>query len=151
MTSHPDGTATERVCFQLQVDPARLDEYRERHAAVWPEMLRAIADSGRRNYSLFLRPDGLLIGYYETDDDDASQRALELDARTAAWESEMAPFFVSLDGSRPDQGAPRLDEVFNLEAQLAALAPEPTDQAAPAADHDQHAASATPIAESSHS
>lgn len=111
----------ERVCFQLQVDPARLDEYRERHAAVWPDMLRAIEASGRRNYSLFLREDGLLVGYYETDDDRASQAALEADPRTAAWEAEMAGFFVALDGARPDQGAPRLTEVFHLEDQLAAL------------------------------
>jgi len=110
----------ERVCFQLQADPARLNEYRDRHAAVWPDMLRAIEASGRRNYSLFLRDDGLLIGYYETDDDTASQAALEADPRTAAWEGEMAEFFVALDG-RPDQGAPRLAEVFHLEDQLAAL------------------------------
>jgi L-rhamnose mutarotase len=115
------GRESERVCFQLQVDPSRLDAYRERHAAVWPDMLRAIEASGRRNYSLFLRDDGLLIGYYETDDDAASQRALEHDPRTAAWEAEMADFFVALDGARPDQGAPRLTQVFHLEDQLAAL------------------------------
>jgi L-rhamnose mutarotase len=113
--------ARHRVCFELRVHPHRLDEYRERHAAVWPDMLRAIADSGRHNYSLFLRDDGLLIGYYETDDDAASQAALEADPRTAAWEAEMAEFFVALDGARPDQGAPRLTEVFHLEDQLAAL------------------------------
>jgi len=115
------GSPVQRVCFQLQVEPERLDEYRERHAAVWPDMLRAIEASGRRNYSLFLRDDGLLIGYYETDDDDASQAALEADPRTAPWEAEMAEFFVSLDGERPDQGAPRLTEVFHLEDQLAAI------------------------------
>jgi len=109
-----------RVCFQLQVKPDRLAEYVERHAAVWPDMLQAIADAGRRNYSLFLRADGLLIGYYETDDDVAAQAALESDPRTAAWEAEMADFFVSSAG-RPDQEAPRLTEVFNLEDQLRAL------------------------------
>ena len=114
------GSAVQRVCFQLQVAPDRLDEYRERHAAVWPDMLRAIEASGRRNYSLFLRDDGLLIGYYETDDDAAAQAALERDPRTAAWEAEMAGFFVALAG-RPDQGAPRLAEVFHLEDQLAPL------------------------------
>ncbi|WP_053385620.1 L-rhamnose mutarotase [Leucobacter japonicus] len=107
-----------RVCFQMQVKPDRLAEYAEHHAAVWPDMLEAIADAGRRNYSLFLRPDGLLIGYYETDDDDAAQRALEADPRTAAWESKMADYFVASTG-RPDQEAPRLPEVFNLEDQLA--------------------------------
>jgi L-rhamnose mutarotase len=91
-----------RICFQMQVKPDRLAEYTERHAAVWPDMLQAIADAGRRNYSLFLREDGMLIGYYETDDDEAAQRALEADPRTAAWEAEMSDFFVASAG-RPDQ------------------------------------------------
>ena len=58
----------QRVCFQLQVKPERIDEYKARHAAVWPDMLRALAESGWHNYSLFLRDDGLLIGYVETHD-----------------------------------------------------------------------------------
>lgn len=107
-----------RVCFQLQVKPERLEEYVRKHEAVWPEMLQAIVDAGRRNYSLFLRDDGLLIGYYETDDDAASAAALAADPRTAAWEAEAADFFVALDGGRPDQGAPTLREVFHLEDQL---------------------------------
>ncbi len=107
----------QRVCFQLQVDPARIEEYRTAHAAVWPEMLDAIRDSGRRNYSLFLRGDGLLIGYYETDDDTASQAALARDPRTAKWEERMSPFFIGA-GDRPDQNAAVLEEVFNLEDQL---------------------------------
>lgn len=110
-----------RVCFQLQVKPHRMAEYVERHQAVWPTMLRAIEASGRRNYSLFLRPDGLLIGYYETDDDDASAQALADDPRAAEWEAQAAGFFESLPGTRADQGAPRLVEVFHLEDQLAAL------------------------------
>ncbi|MEF9874268.1 MULTISPECIES: L-rhamnose mutarotase [Micrococcaceae] len=110
-----------RVCFQLQVNPDLIDEYVSRHREVWPQMLQAIEEAGRRNYSLFLREDGLLIGYYETDDDSAAQAALDSDPRTAAWEAEMSRFFLSL-GGRPDQQAPRLREVFNLENQLAALA-----------------------------
>lgn len=108
----------ERVCFQLQVKPERITEYREAHAAVWPDMLEAIRDSGRRNYSIFLRGDGLLVGYYETDDDRASQAALAADPRTAPWEAAMSDFFVAL-GGRPDQTATTLVEVFNLEDQLA--------------------------------
>ncbi|MFV0632640.1 L-rhamnose mutarotase, partial [Demequina sp.] len=92
-----------RICFTLQVDPTRLDEYVEAHRAVWPEMLEAIRDAGRRDYSLFLSPSGLLVGVYETDDDAASAAALAADPRTARWEATMAPFFVSLDGDRPDQ------------------------------------------------
>ena len=111
----------ERVCFQLQVKPDRIEEYVRRHRAVHPQMLRAIADAGRRNYSLFLRDDGLLIGYYETDDDAESARRLAQDPVAAAWEADSADLFVDLGGSRADQGAPQLREVFHLEQQLAPL------------------------------
>jgi L-rhamnose mutarotase len=110
-----------RVCFQLQVKPDRIAEYVERHRAVQPAMLRAIEAAGRRNYSLFLRDDGLLIGYYETDDDAASAKALAENPDTAAWEAASAELFVALPGARADQGAPQLAEVFHLEDQLAAL------------------------------
>ncbi|PKQ25331.1 MAG: L-rhamnose mutarotase [Actinobacteria bacterium HGW-Actinobacteria-4] len=108
----------QRVCFTLRVKPELIDEYVARHEQVWPEMLAAIADSGRRNYSLFLAEDGLLVGYYETDDDDASRRALAEDPRTEQWEREAAQYFEELPGKRPDQAATQLREVFNLEAQL---------------------------------
>jgi L-rhamnose mutarotase len=109
--------AMTRVCFQLQVKPHLLGAYREAHAAVWPEMLAAIRDSGRRNYSLFLGDDGLLIGYFETDSVELSQAALLADPRTAAWEVAMADYFVALDG-RPDQASVTLPEIFNLEDQI---------------------------------
>jgi L-rhamnose mutarotase len=54
-----------RICFVLQVKPNRLEEYKARHRAVWPEMQAALRDTGWKNYSLFLRADGLLVGYME--------------------------------------------------------------------------------------
>ncbi|WP_062212938.1 L-rhamnose mutarotase [Demequina oxidasica] len=110
-----------RICFQLQVRPELIDEYVELHRAVWPPMLRAIEDSGRTNYSLFLREDGLLVGYYETNDDVESARRLAEDPRTEEWEEQAQRFFVALEGSRADQSAPLLREVFNLEEQVATL------------------------------
>jgi L-rhamnose mutarotase len=105
----------ERVCFLLKVRPDRLAEYRERHRAVWPDMLAALRATGWHNYSLFLRDDGLLVGYLETED---FQAALDGMARTevnARWQAEMAPFFEDLDGRRPDQGMQTLAEVFHLD------------------------------------
>jgi L-rhamnose mutarotase len=55
-----------RVCFLLRVRPERLAEYKARHREVWPEMLAALRETGWSNYSLFLRDDGLLVGYLET-------------------------------------------------------------------------------------
>ncbi len=110
-----------RVCFQLQVRPERLQEYRDRHRAVWPEMLRALTSTGWRNYSLFLRPDGLLIGYFETDSLEAAQAGMAATEVNARWQAEMAEFFVDLGDARPDTGFVELDEVFHLEDQLARL------------------------------
>ncbi len=104
----------ERVCFLLRVRPDRLDEYTARHREVWPEMLDALQTAGWRNYSLFLRDDGLLVGYLETDDFAAAQAAMEQTDVNARWQAEMAPFFELPGGERPDTALRRLQEVFHL-------------------------------------
>ncbi len=110
-----------RVCFELRVRPEMIDAYVARHTPVRADMLAEIAAAGRRNYSLFLGEGGRLVGYYETDDDAAAQAYLAASPIAAAWEAEMAPFFLDLDG-RPDQAATALTEVFHLADQLADVA-----------------------------
>ncbi|WP_181795341.1 L-rhamnose mutarotase [Streptomyces sp. WELS2] len=104
----------QRVCFLLRVRADRLEEYRARHAAVWPEMLDALKTAGWRNYSLFLRGDGLLVGYLETEDFAAAQAGMAATEVNSRWQKEMAPFFESLDGARPDEAMRPLTEVFHL-------------------------------------
>jgi L-rhamnose mutarotase len=107
-----------RYCFLLQVRPELLAEYRRRHAAVWPDMLTALRDSGWRNYSLFVRDDGLLVGYVEADDLDAAQRAMAATEVNTRWQAEMGRYFTGLDGRGPDEAFLLLEEVFHLEDQL---------------------------------
>lgn len=106
----------ERVCFQLQVRPECIEEYRHRHAAVAPEMLRALTAAGWRNYSLFLRDDGLVVGYFESDDLAAALEGMAASEANARWQAEMAPLFLE-SAARPQDGLVRLEEVFNLTAQ----------------------------------
>jgi L-rhamnose mutarotase len=108
-----------RVCFRSSVQPAMMDEYRRRHAAVWPEMLRALKEAGWNNYSLFLGEDGLLIGYLECDDFDAARSRMALADVNARWQAEMAKLFANTDQA-PDVGFQVLEEVFNLDSQLTA-------------------------------
>jgi L-rhamnose mutarotase len=108
-----------RYCFTLHVRPDLLAEYRERHAAVWPDMLGALRDAGWRNYSIFARPDGLLMGYVEADDLAAAQQAMAATEVNARWQAEMSRFFTGLDGRPPDEGIAVLEEIFNLDEQLA--------------------------------
>jgi L-rhamnose mutarotase len=104
-----------RVCFLLQVRPDRLDEYKRIHERVWPEMLDALRQTGWQNYSLFLRGDGLLVGYLETADFEkalARMKSLDVNRR---WQEMMAPFFQSTGGRKADEAMAPLDEVFHLD------------------------------------
>ncbi len=103
----------ERACFLARVRPDRLEEYRERHRDVWPEMLAALAVAGWGNYSIFLAGDGLLVGYLETDDYQAALDAMAGTDVNRRWQAEMAEFFVA-DGP-PDQSFTRIEEIFHLD------------------------------------
>jgi L-rhamnose mutarotase len=103
-----------RVCFLLQVKKERLEEYRERHKNVWPEMQQALRETGWHNYSLFLREDGLLVGYFETDDFEAARKGMAGREVNTRWQTQMAEFF-ELAGEYADRKMAPLEEIFHLE------------------------------------
>ncbi|MGD0201812.1 MAG: L-rhamnose mutarotase [Bryobacteraceae bacterium] len=105
----------ERVCFLVQVKKDRLEEYKRRHREVWPEMLQALRETGWGNYSLFLRDDGLMVGYLETPDYQAALDGMAGREVNARWQEEMKAFFEALAGRRPDESFIRLEEVFHLD------------------------------------
>lgn len=104
----------QRVCFLLRVKKDRLEEYRERHKQVWPEMLQALRETGWRNYSLFLSDDGLLVGYLETDDFQAALKGMASREVNHRWQTQMASFF-DLEGEHADRAMMPLTEVFHLD------------------------------------
>jgi L-rhamnose mutarotase len=103
-----------RICFVLQVKPDRLEEYKERHRNVWPEMQAALHETGWNNYSLFLRSDGLLVGYLETEDFERARTGMAKREVNDRWQREMADFFVQPKGVLPDRAMQPLEEVFHL-------------------------------------
>lgn len=105
-----------KYCLRGQIDPANYEVYKSCHAAVWPELLRVLKDSGWNNYSLFLHPDGLLIGYVESDDLEVAQAKVAATEVNARWQKEMSRLFAS-EGA-PDEAWESLELVFSLEEQL---------------------------------
>ncbi len=103
-----------RVCFVLRVKPDRLEEYKQRHRVVWPEMQAALRETGWNNYSLFLRSDGLLVGYLETADFERARSEMAKREVNERWQREMADFFAQPDGALPDRVMVPLEEVFHL-------------------------------------
>jgi L-rhamnose mutarotase len=104
----------QRICFVLQVKPERFEEYKARHRSVWPEMLSALRETGWNNYSLFLRPDGLLVGYLETEDFERARAGMAGREVNDRWQKEMAGLFVQPADVLPDRAMELLEEVFHL-------------------------------------
>jgi len=105
-----------RVGFLLKVRPDKLEEYKAHHKQVWPEMLDALRRTGWHNYSLFVRDDGLLFGYFETPDSFQSALAgMAKEQINAKWQAFMAPYFENLSGAHADESMLGLQEVFHLD------------------------------------
>lgn len=105
-----------RVGFQMKVKKDMIPEYKEWHMKVWPEMLTALRLHGWRNYSLFMRPDGLTFGYVEVDESfEKSLEGMAGEEINAKWQELMAPYFEIPEGSFADQNMMELEEVFHTD------------------------------------
>ena len=103
----------ERIGFVMRLRDGQADEYRRRHAAVWPELLADLSAAGARNYSIFLRePD--LFGYLEVDDFERFREQMAASDANARWQPTMTALIDPL--ADPTTGFhQRLDEVFHLD------------------------------------
>ena len=104
-----------RVGFVLKVKQEKIAEYKEHHKNVWPEMLDALRRTGWHNYSLFMRDDGLLFGYFETPESfEVALQGMSREEINTTWQDFMAPFFEGI-GGHADEMMVELEEVFHLD------------------------------------
>lgn len=105
-----------RIGFILKVKASLIDDYKQHHRNVWADMQAALRESGWHNYTLFLRDDGMLFGYFETPQSmQAAQAAMADKEVNARWQSMMSPYFEIPEGAHPDQLFIELEEVFHLD------------------------------------
>jgi L-rhamnose mutarotase len=92
-----------------------IPEYKRRHQEVWPEMLEALSRTGWHNYTLFMRSDGTLFGFFETPNSFAAALdGMSREEVNARWQAEMLPFFEGAGGAG-DTMMEELVEVFHLD------------------------------------
>lgn len=104
----------EDVCFTLQVRPDRIAEYRRRHAEVWPQMQQALWEAGWRDYRLYLRDDGLVVGHFRTEDFEAALAGMDGLEINRRWQSEMTDLVETESDRRVDESLRRLQPIFAL-------------------------------------
>ena len=98
------------MCFLLKVKSEKLQDYLKAHD-VWPEMLEAMTQAGIRNYSLFHRSDGLIVGYFESDNVEKSLQAIGQTEVNQRWQKYMAEYFES-SGGDVNESSEMLKTVF---------------------------------------
>jgi L-rhamnose mutarotase len=105
-----------RIGFLLKVRPDKVAEYKKHHEAVWPEMQAALRRSGWHNYTLFIREDGLVFGYFDAPVDfQAALAAIQAEPINPKWNEFMAPYFEKLPDLAVDESMLELEEYFHLE------------------------------------
>ena len=106
----------QRVGFMLRVKKDKIQEYKEHHKHVWPEMLDALRRHGWHNYTLFMNEEGVLFGYFEAEESfEASLAGMAQEEVNARWQEFMAPYFENLGGAHADESMIQLEEVFHLD------------------------------------
>jgi L-rhamnose mutarotase len=99
----------------------KLDEYKQLHAAVWPDVLKMIQQCHLRNYSIYLRQldDGrhYLFSYFEYTgaDFDADMAKMAADPLTQKWWSVCKPCQRPLDGRQLEEWWSGMEEVFHCD------------------------------------
>lgn len=103
-----------RFAFKMFLKPGCEAEYEKRHAELWPELKKRIADSGVKNYSIYWdRDTNILFGYQEVEGDSNSQDAGAADEITRRWWDFMAGIMVVNPDNSPVTVT--VKEVFHLD------------------------------------
>ena len=105
-----------RMGMTIGLNPDRVAEYKNLHAAVWPGILATISACNITNYSIFLKePENLLFGYWEYtgDDFEADAAKMAADPMTRKWWDICMPCQIPLETRREGEWWAMMEEVFH--------------------------------------
>ena len=103
----------ERYAWKAAVRDGMIDEYRRRHAEIWPEMVQVLKEAGISNYTIW-NSGNELFGYYECD---SVQTAAQVQARSAVVErwNEFMKDVMQMDMDPVTGAQPLMRQVFLFE------------------------------------
>jgi L-rhamnose mutarotase len=107
-----------RFCLALDLndDPALIEEYKQHHRAVWPEIKQSILSAGIHQMEIYLLGNRLFM-IMETDDNFSFEAKGAADAANPVvqrWEELMWKFQKPLPLARPGEKWMLMDKIFSL-------------------------------------
>jgi len=105
-----------RYGMVIKVRPEKFQEYKNLHAAVWPEVLDTIRKCSIRNYSIYHK-DGYLFSYFEYigEDFEADMAKMAADPTTQKWWDVCKPCQQPLETSTEGQWWADMEEIFHCD------------------------------------
>jgi len=105
-----------RYGMLIKVRPEKFEEYKQLHAAVWPEVLDMIKRCNICNYSIYHK-DGFLFGYleYTGSDFDEDMAKMAADLMTQKWWDVCKPCQEPLDSCAKGEWWAAMEEVFHID------------------------------------
>jgi L-rhamnose mutarotase len=117
-TTHKEKRMVKRMSHMVKLKPEVIPEYKRIHAAVWPEILKAIHDANIRNYSIFLKePENWLIAYWEYVGTDfaADSEKIKKAPRMQEWWDITDPMQQRFETAKPGEWWASMEEVFHTD------------------------------------
>ena len=99
---------------QIGLKPEKYEEYKQYHAAIWPEIAGKITECNIRNYSIFHRG-GFLFAYFEYSGTDfkGDMEKMAADPKTREWWDIMKPMQTPVEDRKTDEWWADMEEVFH--------------------------------------
>ena len=102
-----------RHAFKMKLKPGFADEYKKRHDEIFPELRDFLAESGVRDYSIYLDEQSLDLFAYQVLEDDFDESSIPDHPIVQKWWAFMADVMET----HPDHSpvVTPLREVFHME------------------------------------
>ncbi|OVE81775.1 L-rhamnose 1-epimerase [bacterium M21] len=113
--------ALQRHGSVIELAPEKIDEYKELHAAVWPDVLKLIKEANIQNYSIYLREivvgQFFLFSYFEYvgSDFEGDMATMAGDPTTKRWWDCCMPCQKVIETSKEGEWWSGMEEVFHLD------------------------------------
>ncbi len=101
-----------RQAFKMKLKPGQKEEYRRRHAAIWPELVNLLHEAGVSEYSIFLDEETGTLFAFQLQDGNKSSQDLGDNPIVQKWWAYMADIMDTNPDNSP-VSIP-LDEVFYM-------------------------------------
>lgn len=90
-----------REAFKMFLKPGFKEEYRKRHAAIFPELKKLLSDTGVGNYSIYLDEDTNILFAYQEVEGEAGSQDLGSNPIVQKWWAYMADIMETNPDNSP--------------------------------------------------